>query len=60
MIFFTCEFSYQDADFRRYAQKNVSNYLSIEAIVKTVTPVKTGVQRYLNLFEITGFRLPPE
>jgi len=28
-----------------------------EALAKIVTPVKTGVQRYLNLLEITGFRL---
>jgi len=31
-----------------------------EALAKIVTPVKTGVQRYLNLLEITGFRLSPE
>jgi len=29
----------------RYEQKNFSNYLFIEALVKIVTPVKTGVQR---------------
>jgi len=32
---------------------------SVEALAKIVTPVKTGVQRYLNLLEITGFRRLP-
>jgi hypothetical protein len=34
--------------------------LNLETLAKIVTPVKTGVQRYLNLLEITGFRLLPE
>ncbi|MEW6326979.1 MAG: hypothetical protein AB1487_05215 [Thermodesulfobacteriota bacterium] len=33
--------------------------LTCEPLVKIVTPVETGVQRYFNLLEITGFRRLP-
>gem|GEM_PF-6589834 len=34
--------------------------VTIEALAKVVTPVKTGVQECLNLVGVTGFRLSPE
>jgi len=39
---------------------NKEKILYKETVIKIATPVKTGVQRCLNLLEITGFRLSPE
>ena len=49
-----------EGNIRNFAGGSLVKFIFLQPLAKIVTPVKTGVQRYLNLREITGFRFSPE